>query len=219
MTSPFSPSSGAQRFTFDTAFDADGGIAYQPPRPKRSFTPEEVEVIRAEAYAEGERSAVAQAEEVAARALQQVADATRQALGALAAVAHEHRVGSADLALACAGKIADAALALFPEAAVSAALTALAREVEAHPKLLVRAAPELVERLQAALDQTAIAIGFPGQIVVRGDALSPAAFVIDWGDGRAAFDPIAAQARVADALATALAADGLHAEPLIPSET
>ncbi len=216
MTSPLTQ---PQRFSFDTAFDEDGGIAYQPPRPKRSFTPEELEAARAEAYAEGERSAIAQAEGVAADALQQIAAASRQALGALAAVAHEHRTGSADLALACAGKIADAALARFPEAAVSAALTALAREVEAHPKLLIRTAPELVERIQATLDETAVAIGFPGQIVVRGDALTPAAFVIDWGDGRAAFDPAAAQARVAEALATALAADGLHAEPLIPSET
>lgn len=208
-----------RRFVFDTAFDDAGDIAYQPPRPKRSFTPEEVEAIRAEAYAEGERSAVAQAEAEAAQALQGIAAVSHSALGALAAVAHEHRTGSAELALACAGKIADAALARFPETVIAAALTALAREVEAQPKLLVRAAPDLVERLQATLEQTAAAIGFPGQILVRADALVPAAFVIDWGDGRAAFDPAAAQARIAEAIATALAAEGLHAEPLIPADS
>ena len=47
-------------------------------------------------------------------------------------------------------------------------------------------------------------------------ALPMAAFVLDWGDGRAAFDPEQAAARVAEALSTALAAEGLHAEPLIP---
>ena len=45
--------------------------------------------------------------------------------------------------------------------------------------------------------------------------LTLAAFVLDWGDGRADFDPAAAADRVAQALHTALAAEGLHAEPLI----
>ena len=45
-------------------------------------------------------------------------------------------------------------------------------------------------------------------------ALAAAAFVLDWGDGAAAFDPAAAAARVAEALEGALAAEGLHAEAL-----
>ncbi|HET9160267.1 MAG TPA: flagellar assembly protein FliH, partial [Caulobacteraceae bacterium] len=66
------------------------------------------------------------------------------------------------------------------------------------------------------LDETAQGVGFPGAIVVKGDSTLPmAAFVLDWGDGRAAFDPEQATARVAEALSTALAAEGLHAEPLI----
>jgi flagellar assembly protein FliH len=48
----------------------------------------------------------------------------------------------------------------------------------------------------------------------------PAAFVLDWGDGKAAFDPQDAALRVAAALDAALAAEGLHAEPLLSaSET
>ena len=47
-----------QRFGFDTEFDATGEVAYAAPRPKRSFTPEEAEQIRQQAYAEGERAAV-----------------------------------------------------------------------------------------------------------------------------------------------------------------
>ncbi len=41
-----------------------------------------------------------------------------------------------------------------------------------------------------------------------------AAFVLDWGDGSAAYDPIQASARVAQALEEALAAEGFHAESL-----
>ena len=43
---------GHRPFTFDTEFDDAGAVAYQPPRQKRSFTPEEVETIRAAAYAD-----------------------------------------------------------------------------------------------------------------------------------------------------------------------
>ena len=204
-----------RKFSFDTVFDDNGGVAYAPPRVKKTFTPEEVEAAKAQAYAEGERSAVARAEQEAAQALAEVAHAVQQALGTLAHVAHEHREGSAMLALACARKIADAALTHFPEAPVTAALEALAREVESQPRIFVRVSPELEERTQQALENVAAQIGFQGQIVARADgAMAPAAFTFDWGDGRAAFDPDGAAQRVAEALEAAIAAEGLHAEPL-----
>jgi flagellar assembly protein FliH len=210
-----------RKFTFDTVFDNDGQVAYAAPRVKRAFTADEVEQARALAFAEGERSAVVRAEQAAAAALADIGQSARAALGALAKVAHEHRTACAELALACARTIAGAALDRFPQAPAQAALASLAREIEAAPKLAVRAAPDMTERLQTALDETAAASGFPGQILVKADpALPMAAFVLDWGDGRAAFDPVEAAERVAEALHTALAAEGLHAEPLIPpSET
>jgi len=150
-----------------------------------------------------------------ARALAQLADAAKAALPALAVAAHEHRVGAAELALACARQIADAACERFPEAPLQSALAALAREIEATPRLILKAPPALLERLQAALAETAEAIGYPGQILARADpALPLAAFALDWGDGAAAYVPAEAAARVAEALHGALAAEGLHAEAL-----
>jgi flagellar assembly protein FliH len=205
-----------RRFTFDTVFDSDG-VPTAPVRAKRFFAADEVEQFRARAFEDGQRSVIARAEETKAQALSAIAGAARAALSALAEVAHEHRTACADLALVSARTIAGAALERFPTAAAEAALAALAREIEATAKLNVRAAPELVDDLQVALDETARACGFAGQIAVKGDpALPLAAFVLDWGDGRADFDPDAAAARVAEALQTALAAEGLHAEPLIP---
>jgi flagellar assembly protein FliH len=158
---------------------------------------------------------VARAEQDAAQALNEVAHAIREAFGGLSQVAHEHREGSAMLALACARKIADAALHHFPEAPVAAALEALAREVEAQPRIFVRVSPELEERTQQALEHVAAQIGYQGQVVARADGgMAPAAFTFDWGEGRAAFDPDGAAQRVADALEAAIAAEGLHAEPM-----
>jgi flagellar assembly protein FliH len=206
-----------KRFVFDTVFDGEGGIASSQPRPRRLIPAEEVEAIRAAAFAEGERSAVVQAEQGAAAALRQIAADVSSALPTLAAVAHDHRAGSVQLAMAAANKIAGEALALFPEAPAVAALQSLAREIEAVPRIIVHAPAAMLERLQAALETVADAAGYPGQITVKAaSGMTPAAFAFDWGDGRAAFDPEAAANRVADALTTALAAEGLHAEPLLP---
>jgi flagellar assembly protein FliH len=206
-----------QKFSFDTEFNAEGGIAYAPQPVKRVYVPAEVEQIRAQAFAEGERSAMVRAEEAVAAALAQVADASRTGLGRMAELAHEHRTACAELALATAKVIAGAALAALPEAPATAALETLAREIESTPRLIVRAAPDLVERLQAALEAAAQASGFGGQIVVKADpAIAPAAFVFDWGDGRASFDPAQAAARVADALRAALAAEAPRNTPTRP---
>lgn len=211
--------SAPRKFDFDTVFDDAGGVAYAAPRPKRLFPAEEVEAIRAAAYAEGERAALSSMAALQAQALSQIAQAVQAALPGLAAVAHEHREGSAALALACARAISDAALSRFPQAPAQAALETLAREIEAAPRLVVMAAPEMAEPLQAALSETAQAIGYPGHIVVRpGPGYVGAQFTLDFGDGSAAFDPAAAAARVAQALEAALAAEGLHAEPLIPGQ-
>jgi flagellar assembly protein FliH len=211
------PQAMARKFTFDTEFDGArpaGAGAY-----KRLYTADEAEELAQRARAEGMATAMARIEAQTARALSEIAEAAKAALPTLAAAAHEHRAGAAELALACARQIADAACDRFPEAPLQAALAALAREVEATPRLTLRARPELVERLQAALSETAEAIGYRGQILARADPdLAKAAFVFDWGDGSAAFDPAGAAARVAEALEGALASEGLHAEALaLPS--
>lgn len=206
-----------ERFAFDTVFDGTGDVAYAAPRPKRLYPAEEVEMIREAALAEGERAALGSMAALQAQALAGIAAACGQALPKLAEVAHEHREGSAHLALACARAIAAAALDRFPEAPIQDALAALAREIEAAPRLVVAAAPELADGLKAAIAETLQAIGYAGAVQVRGDAgLAAGAFTFDFGDGAASFDPEAAAIRVAQALNAALAAEGLHAEPLIP---
>jgi flagellar assembly protein FliH len=206
-----------EKFSFDTEFDAGGGVAFAAPRPKRLFPAEEVEQLRAMAYAEGERAAMASIAAQQASALSQIAMACNQALPRLAEVAHEHRQGSAALALACARGIADSALEKFPQAPVLAALDALAREIDAQPRLVLSADPALAEGLQTILEETARGLGFEGAVVIKPDgAFGRHAFTLDFGDGQAAFDPAQAAGRVTLALEAALAAEGLHAEPLIP---
>ena len=138
----------------------------QAPLARRMIPAEEVELLIADALRRGEQTAVARAESAAAAALGQVAASVAEALPALAAVAHSHLAGAADLAMCAARKIAGEALDRFPEGPAAAALKSLAREIEAAPRLAVQAPAELVERLQAALEKTAGDVGYPGQISV-----------------------------------------------------
>jgi len=206
-----------EKFAFGTVFEATGGVIAAAPRPKRTYSAEEVEAIRRAAMVDGEARALASIANRQAEALAVIGRATQQALPGLAAVAHEHRVASAELALACAKAIAAAALDKFPQAPVRAALESLAREIEAAPRLIVAADAELAEGLAPVLEETAQAVGYPGAIQVRATpGMAPHAFILDFGDGSASFDPAAAAERVSEALRAALAAEGLHAEPLIP---
>ena len=204
------------KFNFDTVFDADGAVAFASPRPKRTFSIEEAEAQRQVGLEAGERQALESAAGRQADALEAIAAAARHALGSLSDVAHAHRTGSAELALACAKAIADAALARFPLEPLRAAMESLAREIEAAPRLIIHVDPDVIEALEPRLAQTAQAIGYPGQIIVRPQTgRAAAAFTLDFGDGAASYDPQAAVDRVTAALTEALAAEGLHAEPLI----
>src|SRR5947207_13925768 len=113
MAPPAHP--GHEKFLFGTVFEPSGEVLPPPPRPKRSYMAEEVEAIRAAAFAEGEAQALASIAERQSQSLAVIAGACLEALPRLAGVAHEHRVGSAELALACAKAIAAAALDSFPQ--------------------------------------------------------------------------------------------------------
>ena len=209
-----------KKFLFDTVFDQ--GRVIEAPRLKRAYSVEEVEVVRQQAFAEGEASAVAQAQAAQAAAEQAIsvsladlAETARRALSTLTKVAHDHRAASAELALVCARKIAASALDQFPTAPVEAALHSLASEISTEPRLMIRVAPEQLARVEARLTALADHLGFAGQLLVRADPeLPPAGFSFDWGDGRARFDPASAERAVTDALAAAITADSHHAEPL-----
>ncbi|MHB8285504.1 MAG: FliH/SctL family protein [Caulobacteraceae bacterium] len=206
-----------RKFTFDNVFDGDGFVATTAPaKPKAPvITVEMVEAAKAQGLAEGQRAVEAKVKAEAAAALADATSAIRQAMTALTALAQDHRTNSARLALAVGKAIAGAALEAFPEQPVIAALEALGREIEAQPRLIVRTGPGQAAALGASLSEAAEHAGFMGQVTVKTDAnLQPAAFSFDWGEGRAAFDPNDAAARVTAALEQALAAEDAHAEPL-----
>ncbi len=208
------PSASAP-FRFETVFDGFSETA----RRKAAYSPAEVEAIRAEAYAEGQSSAALRAEQETAAAMGEIARCARMTLAGMSEAIHRHRSDSARLAMAAGRAIAGAALERFPEAPLTDALTALARELESEPRIMVQAVAHDPVMLERTLQEAAVRAGLEGRIVFQPLSQGvPASFSFDWGGGRAEFDPEAAAARVAEALETALAVEGHHAEATITPE-
>jgi flagellar assembly protein FliH len=205
-------------FAFDTEFDASGVVVHASAfRPiKRAYGPAEVEALVAEARLDARNQALAEVESIQAMALSAIGQALASAAPALSQVAQAHRQQSAELALTAARVVAASALDRFPEAPLQAALETLGQEVDASPRLVIRTG-DLTEATQARIQQLCADAGFSGIVAFRTESdMAAAAFQLEWADGRAAFDPDEAFARMREALNSALAAEAGHAETLTP---
>ena len=203
-------------FAFDTEFDGSGEVlrasAFRP--TKRSYMPSEVEALVAQARFEAREAALAEASSIGAMGIAAIGEAVSQAVPALSHVAQTHREHSAGLALAAARVIAAAALERLPIGPLQSALETLGQEIDASPRLVVRASGMDADA-QAKIQAVCVDAGFSGLVAFRDDpALPLAAFQLEWADGRADFDPAAAAERIATALTSALASEAGHAESL-----
>lgn len=205
-------------FAFDTEFDASGVVvrpsSFRPAR--RAYLPAEVEALVAQARAEARETALAEAESLRAMALSTLAQALAAGAPQLAEAVRRHREDSAALAMAAARVIAGMALERMPTGALASALQALAQDIDASPRLSVAAAG-LDEDGRAEVARLVEQAGFSGALNISDLPGAPtAAFLLEWADGRAEYDPQACAARVADALTAALAAEAGHAETIQP---
>ena len=212
MTQPLQ----SRPFAFDTEFDASGVVvAASSFRPaKRSYSPTEVEALVAQARVEAREQALNETAGLQAMALSTVAQCVSESAAALAAVSEAHRAQSAQLALACGRIVAAAALDRLPTGALTAALEALGQEIDASPRLVVRASG-LDDEARGLIERACADSGFTGVVAFRDEpGMAQAAFQLEWADGRADHDPQGSADRVAEALTAALAAEAGHAETL-----
>ncbi|MGQ2990531.1 flagellar assembly protein FlbE [Brevundimonas sp.] len=208
--------SPSRPFGFETEFDDMGGVRPGPVfRPtKRAYLPAEVEALTAQARLEGREAALAEIESMRVMAMSEIAQSVAASTPALAALAQAHREQAAGLALAAARVVAGAALERFPAGPLQEALEALGAEIDAAPRLVVRTRG-LDEVGQAQLQAVAVDAGFSGLVSFRDDpGMAPAAFQLEWADGRADFDPAEAASRIEETVVAALAAEAGHAESL-----
>lgn len=204
MTQPASP----RPFAFDTEFGSDGQVVrqteWQP--TKRSFSPAEVDAMVAQARLEARQQALSEVEALRADALSVLAQNVAASLGQLAQVAEQHRMQATELAVACGRALSSTAFDLFPRRPLETTIDLLAQEIDASPRLLIRA-PNLDAEARSQIETLCVQSGFSGMVVFRDEPGAPASFVLEWADGRASFDPQEAETRLRASLQAALAAD------------
>jgi flagellar assembly protein FliH len=202
-------------FAFDTEFGAGGAVlstvAFRT--MKRAYLPAEVEALVAQARVEAREAALAEVESIRSLAVSAIGQALASGIPALAEVARAHREQSAALALAAGRVIAASAVDRFPQGPLQSAIETLAQEIDASPRLLVRAAG-LDDEARELISRICADAGFTGVVAFHQQPGPAAAFALEWADGRAEFDPDGVAARLADALSSALAAEAGHAETI-----
>ena len=180
--------STATKFTFDTEF---AGSENRPTpaaraRQKQTLTNEEVEILQANARSEGESAAAVRAAESLERTVAALTIAVRAALDTSHAEIEALRAESCELALAMAKKIAPAALAALPAGDVEIALRQAMHQAIGEPRITLRAAPVVIETLQARLDDIAHEEGYDGRVMIAADsAMTGADCRIEWRGGGA----------------------------------
>ena len=176
------------KYTFDTVFDEELDSAGEAARArrKRSFSEAEVEQLCSEARAEGLKAGEVRALEAVAVATKEAGNAIK---GTLALIERERRKMLEEnmrLALALATKLAHAALTVFPQAEVEAALREAMHQAIGEPRLVLKASPAVTEKIAPRANEIAHEEGFEGRVQVSADpSLTRADCRIEWRGGGA----------------------------------
>ena len=173
------------KFNFDNVFGSKGGATQAvAPRARSTFSSDEVDAIRKDTFAQGKAETEAQASALRAAALAAVAQRLNTVIGGLDATVLTLRQESAVLALQVARKLAETALAAFPQTEVEALLGECLHNLHREPRLVVRASAACAEALRGEIDALCQQHGYTGRVVILAEPqLSGADCRIEWADG------------------------------------
>jgi flagellar assembly protein FliH len=187
-------------------FDPHGGAVSQSVHAVKRYVQSDLDAARAEGLALGRADAAAKAEQAVAQQIQACAQAMMQMQRALQAETRMLREEARVLAMARARQAAEAALDAYGDERLAAAFDVALETLGAQARVVVRLAPDALERIKPVLQETAAAHGFSGSLVLRPlPAAAPGDVVIDWGDGAIAIDLYDAFERLDRAVETASA--------------
>lgn len=175
----------AVKFTFDTHFGgATPDNAKNDARSRMTYSAEEIESMKREAREEGRRDGDVRATQAVAASIGQVAAAVLAAIEAMDGEIEIIRAESSALAFAAAKKLAHAALASAPEAEIVEALNVALHQAIGEPRVVVKTAPVIAERIQERANAIAQQEGYEGRIqFVADDGLLEADCRIEWRSG------------------------------------
>jgi flagellar assembly protein FliH len=177
--------SKAVKFTFDTNFDrANPREPRNDARTRKTYTAEEIEMMKRAAREEGRKDGDVRATQAVAASIGQVAAAVHAAIAAMDEEIEVIRGEAAALAVAAAKRLARAALAAAPEGEIEEALRLTLHQAIGEHRILVKTSPQVALSLGEQATRIAAEEGFDGRIqFVPDPALMDADCLIEWRGG------------------------------------
>lgn len=202
-----------RKFTFDTVFDTEGAVLHAPVRPKRSYTPDEVEAERTRAFAEGEASAASRAHEAAAASLAAIADTAQALISTLNAEALRLREDAVQLGMVAARTAAGYALAQYEDEEIVGFFRECAEDLRSEPRIEVAVGAVETERVRQRLTEAAQAAQLDAALIVNDDGPETGC-AITWSAGGVTRSSEDALARIEDAAQRWLSGEAERAEQM-----
>jgi len=176
----------ARKFTFDTEFREKVDVVSEAARArqKKTMTTQELEALCAQAEAQGTQTASVRAAESIERTISAMVIALRATLDQSRTEIESVRADATQIAVAAAKKIAAAALEAAPAAEVESALRQAMHQAVGEPRVILRAAPDVVAALDSRVAGIAHEEGYEGRVMLATDpALRGGDCRIEWRGG------------------------------------
>jgi flagellar assembly protein FliH len=171
------------KFNFDNVFGAKTATQ-QATRARSSYSSDEVDAIRTETFLKGKADTEAAAAAVKAQALSALAQSMATVIAGFDAAVLAMRRESAALALQVGRKLAETALAHFPEKEVEAILADCLHKLHREPRLVVRVSPSCADTLRADIEALCTQHGYAGRVIIMAEpSLKGADCSVEWADG------------------------------------
>ena len=180
--------SDAKKYTFDVEFRAEGDLISNAARARQRkvFTQEEIDHMFARARQEGLKAGQVRAAESVAAAVGELCGIVSQTLAGAGREVESLREEAAKHAHVAARKLAPVAIASLPQGDVEAALCEALHQAINEPRIVLRAAPKVIDAIKPKLEEIAQEQGFEGRIVATSEpGLNGSDCRIEWRGGGA----------------------------------
>jgi flagellar assembly protein FliH len=160
-------SASPQKFKFDVEFRPEGDLVSNAARgrQRKIVTQEELDAMLSRARNDGMKVGQVRAAEATAAAVEQLCAVVQESTASAQAKIEDLRREAAELALVCARKLAAEAVAALPQADIEAALYEAIHQAITEPRIVLRAAPDVIAAIKDKLEELARDSGYEGRIV------------------------------------------------------
>jgi len=177
-----------KKFTFDTEFRPEGDLVSNAARARQRkvLTQDEIDNMLSRAREQGIKTGQVRAAEATAAAVQQLCAIVQTSMGSVQNSLEQQRQEASALALVAAKKLAHVAVSQMPTADVEEALREALHQAVAEPRVVLRAAPNVIEAIKDKLEEISADMGYEGRLVATADPhIQGADCRIEWRGGGA----------------------------------